>query len=188
MEEQAETPLRERVLGWAEHVRRAALVAAERHYAAETPWFYSSYWIGLPTALLSAIAGVAAFRNFPQVAGYTAILVAALSALNAFLDPKARANQHHRAAKSFEALYHKAGFFHRVLAHRGQPEADDLALVAGMNDELSQLIGASPAIPGRAYERADRNLMRGWGEVARHPDDAGYRPPARSGGAAAEGR
>ena len=51
----------ERYRNEAAHVRKAALEAAERHYAAETPWYYMIYWLGIPSTILSAIAGAAAF-------------------------------------------------------------------------------------------------------------------------------
>lgn len=166
----------------AEHLRRAALVAAERHFAAETRWFHSSYWIGLPAAVLASLASAAAFQeggDWHDLAGFIAIAVAILSALSAFLDPKARAQQHHAAAKAFEALYHRVGLYDRL---RRPSEAETETVkgqLATFTDEYVQLRAQSPAIPGYAYTRADRNMRQGWGEVSRHPADGDYAPPTR---------
>jgi len=168
----------------AEYLRRAALVAAERHFAAETRWFHSSYWIGLPAAVLSSLASAAAFQEggeWHNLAGFIALGVAVLSALSAFLDPKARAQQHHAAAKAFEALYYRIGLYDRL---RRPSEAEieaAKAQLASFTEEYVQLRAQSPAIPGYAYTRADRNLKQGWGEVSRHPADQDYAPPTRPG-------
>lgn len=168
----------------AEHLRRAALVAAERHYAAETRWFHSNYWIGLPAAVFSSLASAAAFQEtdgWHDVAGFIAIGVAVLSALSAFLDPKARAQQHHSSAKAFEALYHRLGFYDRVGRPRQKAaNAEDAeAQLKAFNEEIVQLLAQSPPIPGYAYVRADKNLRGKWGEVSRHPSDLDWVPPPR---------
>jgi hypothetical protein len=101
----------------ADRIRGASLWAAERHYAAETPWYYAVYWFGIPTTVLSAIAGAAAFSkitNSALLAGSISITVAILSSLMTFLDPSRKATIHHTAAKSYEALYHEAGYFRRI--------------------------------------------------------------------------
>jgi hypothetical protein len=156
-------------------IREAALIGAERHYAAETPWYYSIYWLGLPSAVLSAIAGAAALSQYPQssyVAGGISIIVAILSSLMTFLDPSKRANAHHTAAKGYERLYHEAGFFYRIEALDG---ADDIKQRKVRLTELAKkrndLDEASPAIPGRAYEVAEKHIKEDDGEVVRDPDD-----------------
>jgi hypothetical protein len=63
------------------HICRASLATAERHYAAETPWCNTTYWLGIPAIVLSAIAGAAAFYNITNselLPGSIYILVAIL--------------------------------------------------------------------------------------------------------------
>lgn len=42
----------------ANSIRRAVLLAAERHYAQETGWYRMVYLFGIPSTILSAIAEI----------------------------------------------------------------------------------------------------------------------------------
>jgi hypothetical protein len=106
-----------RIRAEAKHIAEASLLAAERHYAAETPWYHWNYLLGIPSTILAAVAGAAAFSKIAHselVAGGISIVVAILSSLTTFLDPHKKASTHHNSAKAYEALYHNAGFFYRT--------------------------------------------------------------------------
>jgi len=168
------TDLRGNLLAEADHLRRVALFAAERHYAAETPWFYSVYWFNLPVMVLSAIAGLVAFMEFPwrqEVAASISMIVAALAALATYLDPRTKANQHHALAKAFESLYHEIGLYSRVLAVAENAERKDLWRIKAFTKEFLRLMRSTPPVPARIYRRARKNLASGKGEVAKHAAD-----------------
>lgn len=145
------------------------LLAAERHYAAETRWYNLNEWLGIPATLVSAITAASAFAKFDQkeiVTVTTALLASALSALLTFLDPFKRASAHHLAGREYEALYHMAGRLSRLDADliKGEPIADKFSDLARKFDEL---LKASPAIPRYAYERSKQAMASGDGEVLR---------------------
>src|SRR6266436_1197037 len=80
----------ERYRNEATFMRNAALEAAERNYAAETPWYFMINWLGIPSTVSSAVAGAAAFSKIEAsyfVAGVISITVAILTSLITFLDP-----------------------------------------------------------------------------------------------------
>ena len=159
----------------ATRIRLAALPAAERHYAAESPWYYTVYWLGVPSSILAAVAGATAFSELKYsgaIAGGISIVVAVLSALSTFLDPAKKAAAHHLAAKGYEALYHNAGFFCRIEALDDSIQLGNRTkLLSALKDKLNELGAASPPIPGRAAKRAQLNIERGWGEVVRDPQE-----------------
>ena len=153
----------------AQRIAQQCLLAAERHYAAETPWYHMNYWIGIPSALLAAVAGTSAVPKLgmpewlPVAAG---LLAASLTSLLTFLDPHKRASVHHTTARNYEALYHAASFFARF--ELVEEAADTGALrtkLLKLNADFNELLKSSPAIPGHAYTAATKNLIDRDGEV-----------------------
>jgi hypothetical protein len=156
----------------AKRIREASLWAAERHYAAETPWYYWNYALGIPSTILAAAAGVAAFSKMASSAGVVSILVAVLSSLTTFLDPHKKASVHHMAAKEYEALYHRAGYFYRVECLTDKVVPRDLETkLSALESKFSELNRNSPAIPGRAYRTAEQKIKNNTGEVVRDPGE-----------------
>jgi hypothetical protein len=159
----------------AKRVRLTALLAAERHYAAETPWYHMVYYLGIPSTILSAVAGAAAFSKIEKseiVAGSISIIVAILTSLMTFLDPTKKAELYHATAKSYEGLYHQSGYFGRVELAKENPDINKceeaLKLLIAKLNELNE---SSPSIPGRAYRIAEKNIINNRGEVVRDPTD-----------------
>lgn len=149
------------------------LLAAERHYGAETPWYHINYLLGIPSTTIAAIAGATAlstFQNHEWVTAGIALLAAALSALLTFLDPYKRASVHHATARGYEALYHAAGRFVRLELNGDNMEQDVLEnRLATLTTKFDELLQSAPPLPGSAYKTAERNLKRQQGEVLRIP-------------------
>lgn len=159
------------------------LLSAERHFAAEGPWYYLNYWLGIPAAVLAAAAGAA---GLSQVTGSAAIIagmsfvVAALTSLLTFLQPIRRADTHHYLAKSYESLYNKIGLFHRIQSR--VTEADMTELRSALNtftETFNELNKRSPAMSLHAQRRAKARIAKGTGEVVAQleADDAGDENP-----------
>ena len=150
----------------------ACLMAAENHYAAETPWFYAQNALTWSSAGLSALTGAAIISSAGYyIPGILSILAALAAALSPVLDPSRRANLHHTAAKTYEALYHEAGYFARIILNeRGLNlvnSQDQLHLIAV---KFSQLNASCPPIPRRAVRIAKQLLETGDGEVVREAE------------------
>jgi hypothetical protein len=170
-----ESTILERLRREADWIRDASLHAAERHYAAETPWFYSAYCLGLPSVICSAVAGVAAFSELQHgkvLAGVLSIVVAVLSALVTFLDPHRKASAYHLSAKGYEALYHQAGYFLRIESLREDAPIKEVDETLGkLMSEFKKLNEHSLPISGRAYRVAEQKIRTGRGEVVRASQD-----------------
>lgn len=159
----------------AKNLQDQSLLAAERHFAAEGPWYYLNYWLGVPSTSLAAIAGAAGLSQLTNsgiVAGAIAVVVSVLTGLLTFLDPHKKGDTFHRFAKEYEALYHAAGFFCRVESQT--EDADPVKLLAELRkltkrfDELNR---DSPAISLRAQRHADKNISNCTGEVVVYRED-----------------
>ena len=160
-----DTPL-ERIRSEAKRIEKESRIAAERHYASETPWFQWTYFLGIPSTLLAGIASAAAFKQLANgtVAGIVSIFVAVLSGLITFLNPNQKANAHHASAKGFEAVFRKAGFFYRVESLEDGKKLEDLQKsVTDMNAEYIQLSSAALAAPGAAYRKLEKLRTTGRG-------------------------
>ena len=155
----------------AKGIQQACLIAAEEHYAAETPWFNARHWLGIPLALLSAVASAAAFSKINHseiLAGVISLMVAVLTALSSFLAPDKQANEHHKFAKDYERLYNEAGYFFRVESVISQ--ADQTKLEEKLNalkTKFDDLNHSRPGITGKAYKVAAENIKNNTGEVIR---------------------
>lgn len=154
---------------------RQSFLAAERHYAAETPWYQMNYWLGIPSSLLAALAGASAVPKLgapdwlPVAAG---LLAASLTSLLTFLDPHKSAGAHHSSGRSYEALYHAAGFFERFeLVVDGVDASSLRTRLSKLNTDFDELLRSSPAVPGRAYIIVNNNLKKGNGEVLRSEEN-----------------
>jgi hypothetical protein len=140
----------------AKHIRLTALLAAERHYASETPWYHMVYYLGIPSTILSAVAGAAAFSKIEKseiVAGSISIIVAILTSLMTFLDPTKKAELYHSTAKSYEVLYHQSGYFGRVDLAKENPDISKCEeTLASLVAQLNELNKSSPSIGGEHIE------------------------------------
>jgi len=160
----------ERLRDESRRIEQVSLVAAENHYAAESPWYRYISRIGTLTAVLSAIASATAFKNLCHgfVAGIISLVVTILTAVTAALKPESRAALHHKMAKGYEALYNQAGYFYRVesLSH-SLPVPDLEKRLRSLSDKFNDLNGQSPPVPGRSYRLAKKKLNESRGEVVK---------------------
>jgi hypothetical protein len=159
----------------AKAIRRASLKAAEEHYASETPWYNAKHWLGIPLALLSAVAGATAFSQLNHsatIAGALSLTVAILTTLSTVLSPEKKASEHHKFAKEYEKLYNQAGLFYKLESVIGTP--DQKALEEKLNTLITTLEDLNvnrPGITRRAYRIAEANLEIGKGEVIKVSED-----------------
>jgi hypothetical protein len=157
----------------ANRIAEQCLLAAERHYASETPWYGVNYVLGLPSAFLAAVAGATAVQKLgapewlPIASG---LLAAVLTSLLTFLDPYKRASVHHSTARNYETLYHGASFFGRFeIAQADSDLEGQRTRLLKLNADFNDLLKSSPAIPNHAYRTAAKALKDGRGEVLQFP-------------------
>jgi len=138
------------------------------HYSAKGHYEEANYWsrlhllLGIPTAIMSAIAGISALAQFDHhaiIAGCLAIIVAALSAISTFVHPDGKATTHQSTGSKYTTLRNKVRAFSHLDVHVGQSEQElleQLKSLAAQRDELNE---ASLPISDRAYKRARKNIL-----------------------------
>lgn len=137
------------------------------HQAAGGRWAVYNNWLGLPTAVASALlaggAGVSAVtESRPGLTAGLAFGAAILSAAHGFLRPAERAEEHSLKGNRFIALRNEARLF-REIELRSNPDKDDLTTrLTELRKRYADLNETPPLhIPRRDYETAKRGIEAG---------------------------
>lgn len=128
------------------------------------------YWLGIPTALLSAAAGVTSFSSAGAgggsiwaslAAGILSFGVAALTGLNTVLDPKGRAADHYRAANAFAVIRDEARYLHRVECKKGRAAQEVETILAALRERFAKLNDQTSIISPKAMARGTAKIKAG---------------------------
>ena len=142
-------------------VEEDSLHSARGHFEAARGWRRVHYYIGTPAAVLAAVAGASVVADQPVVAVFAAIVVAALTALQTFLNPSEHSRQHHSAGTQFNSVRHRARMFRTIDLESGAPMTELQVRLTDVAERRDQLNASSPPIPRRAYERGRRSILSG---------------------------
>ncbi len=156
--------IKENIIKEAKRVEEDSMYSAKGHFVAANFWTNFHLWIGIPTAILAAIAGASALSQFDNhniIAGILAIIVTALTAVTTFLNPNEKANSHRNAGNKYNSLRNKARIFCEIDCCRedsDQEFAKQLKELAKQRNELNQ---NNPQIPRWAYKKARKGIEEG---------------------------
>lgn len=135
--------------------------STKAHYNAADRWGRYHLYLGLPAAVIGAVASAAAFKDFPELAGGLALVATALTTVLTFLKPSERAEMHKAAAGQYHALRNQTRIFRSIevadAIEAGTAKARLLEL-AKMRDELN---ATAPGIPRSDYEMARVDIDNG---------------------------
>lgn len=137
------------------------LFSARGHFEAARTWSRLHYTLGIPAAVLAAVAGGSAFSGWPFLAGFLAMLVSSLAAIITFLNPQPRANQHHAAGAKYNSLRQRVRVFRTVDLQSAPIPSDVRKRLSELVHEREGLSLSSPQIPRPAFERARRGIEQG---------------------------
>lgn len=155
------TELTQKIVAEAARIEEDTEHSFKGHYNAAARWARYHLRIGLPSALLAAIAGAAAFKDQPELAGALALVSTALTTVLTFLKPSERADIHKTVAGHYQALRNQARIFREISLLDGMTPDEAKARLfelANTRDELNQ---TSPAIARCDYEQAKQDIDNG---------------------------
>jgi hypothetical protein len=156
--------VRENVLKEARRIEEDNLYSAKGQFVMANFWSRFHLWIGVPTAILAAIASASAlsqFDNHNLIAGILAIVVTGLTAVTTFVNPNEKASAHRNSGNKYNSLRNRARIFREVDSQTAKSEqvlTDRLKQLAGERDELNQ---SSPPVFRWAYIRAKKGIQEG---------------------------
>jgi hypothetical protein len=154
----------------AARIQEDSLYVAKSHFNVSDRWLRVHFWLGIPAAILAALASASAFNEYGQLAGVLSILVTALTAVVTFLDPNAKATMHKAAGDRFLRLRNAARRFHDIELS-GLSEHEAVAKIQELGQQKDDLNESSPLIPNWAFQKARKGIESG--EAAYQVDQQG---------------
>lgn len=154
---------REKIINEAKRIEEDSLYSAKGHFYAGQCWVNTHLWLGGIAAVLSAIAGASALSQFDYhniVAGSLSIIVAGLTAIITFINPKERASVHQKAGNRYNALRNDTRIFYDIELS----EIDDKKATEDLkklNNRRNKLNLESHQIPKWAFEKARKGIEEG---------------------------
>jgi hypothetical protein len=148
----------------ASDIEKEAAISAHVHFLSGRKWEKISLWIGIPSTILAAVAGITAFTDYPDyVTGGTAILVAALSAINTFLGPADRETSHKAAKVTFNRIRREASLLRDVdapMVKEDDAEAADeiITRLRKLVTDITDAEQSAPAVSASAKEKAEKKI------------------------------
>ncbi len=142
-------------------IQEDSIHSAKSHFNASEHWNRVHYWIGIPTAILAAIASVSAFNDKGIWAGCIAIMVAALSAISTFINPSSNMNTHKSAGNSYLALRNRARIFRDIDIKMGYEQQELRNRFQELLEKREELNKVCPLIPRQAFEKARKGIEEG---------------------------
>lgn len=135
--------------------------SGKAHFNACERWAALNYWFGIPSAILSAAAGTAFFKDYSVIAGMMVSMVTVLTSLMTFLKPSQRATDHKNSGDQYLSLRNDARVFREINVDL---ITDCDAAIAGMSsfmkrrDELNQ---ASAQFSNKDFKKAKNGIDSG---------------------------
>ncbi|MDN3509082.1 MAG: SLATT domain-containing protein [Candidatus Neptunochlamydia sp.] len=146
-----------------ERIEEDALHSGKSHFNASSLWSTVHYILGIPMTVCAAWAGINAFSDASQCAGYLGMTTAALAALQTFINASSHASQHKRSGGEYFALKNQVRLFRRIELENLQP-AEAIEKIKGYSQKRDELNGVEPCIPYPAFWLARFSINKGNGE------------------------
>jgi uncharacterized membrane protein len=163
-EEKVVSIARDEIIKEAKRIEENSLYTAKGHFVAAHFWDNFHLWIGIPTVILAAVAGTAAFAKVDQnniFAGVLSIVVVVLTAVATFLNPKERAHSHLTSGNNYDSLLTRARIFWTIECRRDNSEDTLSAKLNTLSEERDRLNRESPQVPKWAFRKARKGIEDG---------------------------
>tara|TARA_R100000027_G_C2245716_1_gene93208 strand:+ start:733 stop:1224 length:492 start_codon:yes stop_codon:yes gene_type:complete len=145
----------------ASRIQEDSIHSAKGHYNTADRWNKIHLWIGIPNAVLAAIAGLSAFNDETLIAGSLAVSVAAITAITTFLNPGDRSSTHKRCAGEYLSLRNKSRIFENITSKHCKSEEELTSRFEEMINKRDDLNATSPQIPEWAFNKARKGIEEG---------------------------
>lgn len=157
----------EAIIKEAKRIEENCLYTSKSHFVVAHFWTNFHLWLGIPTAVLAVMAGTIAFASFKygnSIAGVLSIIIAILSAIATFLNPKECSNTNSIAGNNYDSLLTRTRIFWTIDCRREESIeilADKLKELSTERDRLNRECSQPPKW---AYKRAKKGIEEGEAE------------------------
>ena len=135
--------------------------SGKAHFNAGIRWARYHYGLGLPSVVLSALAGLAFFKDYPEIAGVMSGIVAILTSLITFLKPSERSASHKNSGDQYLSLRNDARVFREI---KLPASPDEQAAIDGLDEftkRRNELNQASAQFSQGDFEKALKGIDAG---------------------------
>ncbi|MDZ4780728.1 MAG: SLATT domain-containing protein [Planctomycetia bacterium] len=154
-----------------ERIEEDCIHSGKAHFNAGDRWARYHYWLGIPSVVLSALAGAAFFKDYGDIAGIMSAIVAILTSLMTFLKPSERASGHKGSGDQYLTLRNDVRVFREIKLTYA---CDEQSAIAGMDEftkRRNELNQASAQFSRKDFEIARAGIDQG--EAAHRVDKKG---------------
>lgn len=154
-----------------ERIEEDCIHSGKAHFNAGVRWASYNYWLGIPSVVLSTLAGTAFFNDMPEIAGIMSATVAVLTSLMTFLKPSERASAHKGSGDQYLTLRNDARVFREIKLNHA---CDEQAAISGLDEftkRRNELNQASAQVAIRDFKKARAGIDQG--EAAHRVDQGG---------------
>jgi hypothetical protein len=135
--------------------------SGKAHFNAAARWTRYHYCLGVPSVVLSALAGTAFARDYGNIAGVMSATVAILTSLMTFLKPSERASVHKGSGDQYLTLRNDARAFREI---KLPCACDDQTAIAGVDEftkRRNELNQASAQVSKKDFRKARDGIDKG---------------------------
>lgn len=141
-------------------IEEDCIYSAKSHFNAGDRWNNYHNFLGIPSIVLSAVAGTAFLKNQPEFAGAISIIVSILTALMTFLKPEEKSSAHRSSGSQFLALRNEARLYREVTFDSLETKSvsSELKEFSKRKNDLNM---SSPKFSRSDFEKARRGIEGG---------------------------
>lgn len=144
--------------------------SGKAQFNAGVRWSRYHLWLGVPSVILSALAGTAFFQDQSEIAGAMSTIVTILTALMTFLKPSERASSHKSSGDQYLTLRNDARVLRTIKLDVACDEAAAVANLDEITKRRNELNQASAQVSHKDFELARKGIEEG---EAQHIADRG---------------
>ena len=144
-----------------QRIEEDCIHSGKAHFNAGIRWARYHYWLGIPSVVLSALAGLAFLKDCPEAAGAMSGIVAIFTSLITFLKPSERSVSHKHSGDQYLSLRNDARVFREI---KLPITSDEQAVIDGLDEftkRRNDLNQASAQFSQGDFEKARQGIDAG---------------------------
>jgi hypothetical protein len=154
-------------------IEEDCIYSAKSHFNASDRWSSYHYWLGVPSIVLSIVAGATVPTEASWVATIASIGAAVLTSLITFLKPSEAAAQHKSSGDQYLGLRNDARIFREVSLTIVGTDAEAFESLKELTARRTELNGLSRQPSRKDFEIARKGIEEGESDHAVDRDQVG---------------
>jgi len=157
------TERRDKIIDELDRIRESVELTSVQHFIASRYWRRAHLVLGITATIAATITTALIFAAAkPMWAGILGVVVAIISGLITFLDPKHHAEEHHRKGVNYQEIGSECRMLSLIDGPYVDDEEDIVQKVKSLSKRKHDLDRIGPAAPaGLIYALAKRSIARG---------------------------